>query len=165
MRAYNFQRIAVLVIDDNRNMANVIIHMLKAFGVGETSFARDGTEGLKLLDRKDYDLVIVDEHMSPMSGSEFVRHVRRGDAGPDPMVPIIMVTAHSNVQRVLAARDAGVNEILRKPLSTRMLFKRLTAVVDQQRAFVRTPAYVGPDRRRRQDPAYRGPDRRSTDGR
>jgi DNA-binding NtrC family response regulator len=79
------------------------------------------------------------------------------------MVPVIMITGHSTLQRVAEARDAGVNEFLAKPLTARGVIERISQVVENPRSYVRTGTYFGPDRRRRADPNFTGPWRRSTD--
>jgi DNA-binding response OmpR family regulator len=60
---------------------------------------------------------------------------------------------------ILAARDAGVDEYLIKPLTTAALCAKLEAVLSRRRAFIESEAYVGPDRRRRTAP-FQGADRR-----
>jgi DNA-binding response OmpR family regulator len=53
------------------------------------------------------------------------------------------------MERIRIARDAGVNEILTKPVSPESLYGRLTSVVRQPRPYIETEQYFGPDRRRR----------------
>ena len=79
------------------------------------------------------------------------------------MIPVIMITGHSTMRRVAEARDAGVNELLAKPLTARGVLERLNRIVEHPRPFIRTADYFGPDRRRRADPKFAGPWRRSTD--
>jgi FixJ family two-component response regulator len=80
------------------------------------------------------------------------------------MAPVIMITGHSTMKRVNEARDVGVNEFLSKPVTARGILERITRVVENPRAFVRTQDYFGPDRRRRNDPGYDGLRRRASDG-
>lgn len=56
--------------------------------------------------------------------------------------------AHAERARVVQARDAGVTEYLVKPLSARLLSRRIQAVIEKSRPFVRTKSFFGPDRRR-----------------
>jgi two-component system chemotaxis response regulator CheY len=78
-------------------------------------------------------------------------------------VPIIMITGHTEKQRVEAARDVGVTEFLAKPITAHNLFARIAEIVERPRAFVRCDSYFGPDRRRRQIDDYAGPWRRKED--
>jgi DNA-binding response OmpR family regulator len=76
-----------------------------------------------------------------------------------------MVTGHTERSLVEAARDAGVNEFLAKPITAHNLISRITEILDRPRPFVRCEAYTGPDRRRRRKPDYNGPWRRRDDPR
>jgi DNA-binding response OmpR family regulator len=71
-----------------------------------------------------------------------------------------MLTAHSDKPRVEAARDAGATEFCAKPVTATELLRKVGAVINHPRPFVRSDGYVGPDRRRRDDPDYEGPERR-----
>ena len=78
----------------------------------------------------------------------------------NPFVPIILLTAHTERSRIMAARDAGVTEICAKPVTARQMWEKIVAVVNNPRPFVKTANYLGPDRRRKRE-EYNGPERRS----
>ena len=98
--------------------------------------------------------------MSPLDGMDFVRMVRTGNDSPNQYVPIIMLTGHTEMNRVLEARDSGVHEFLAKPISAKSLYARIRAIIENPREFVRTSMYFGPNRRRRQSATYNGSERR-----
>ncbi len=98
-----------------------------------------------------------------MDGLEFVRLLRTDTNSPNPFVPVIMLTAHTEAKRVVEARDAGVTEFLAKPISAHQLYSRIRAIIEHPRPFVRAKSYVGPDRRRRQEPDFKGPEQRTQD--
>ena len=104
---------------------------------------------------------IVAQAEAALDGLDFVRLVRKGADSPNPYVPIILLTGHTEMHRVLEARDAGVNEILAKPISIKSLFSRIVSIIESPRPFVKSKTYFGPCRRRYQDPNYKGPERRS----
>lgn len=90
--------------------------------------------------------------------------MRTADDSPNPLVPIIMLSAYSERSRVTAARDAGVTEFCCKPITAKEMFSKIVAVINEPRPFIRTRTYFGPDRRRN-DPdkaIYKGPERRKT---
>jgi DNA-binding NtrC family response regulator len=72
-----------------------------------------------------------------------------------------MITGHTEMDRVTAARDAGVTEFLAKPISAKGLYQRIVSVVANPRPFIKTNNYFGPDRRRNNSSNYTGPERRS----
>jgi len=158
-----FDLIKILVVDDNQHIRVLIGQILRAIGITQIYEASDGAEGLQMMRAHDIDIVMTDLSMQPLDGLDFVRLLRNSPDSPNAMVPVIMVTGHSTLKRVADARDAGVNEILTKPLTARGVIDRLYRVIDHPRSFVRTKDYFGPDRRRRNDPDYDGPRRRASD--
>ncbi|MBI1251881.1 MAG: response regulator [Alphaproteobacteria bacterium] len=153
-----------LIVDDNRQMRFLLRSLLSAGGLYRVSEAESAEEALAMMRRTPVDVVLVDWCMRPTDGIAFTRMVRSDPVSPNPYIPIIMVTAHSEKIRVQEARDAGVNTFLVKPVSTRMLFERVQFALNDMRRFVKSPTYFGPDRRFvKDDAAYRGPLRRASD--
>lgn len=159
---YDFSRLSVLLVDDSRHIRSLVGSFLSGFGVGEIHYASDAETGWELFKSLDPDLVITDWHMPPTSGLDLVAAIRTAADSPNPYVPVIMLTGFTELMRVQQARDTGVSNFLAKPLSANSLYRRLCAVVDDQRPFVRVGRYFGPDRRTgRRDSAYSGQDRRT----
>ncbi len=153
----------ILLVDDNQHMRMITSAILQSAGVRNIREVSDGAMALSSLREHPTDLVIVDFNMFPLDGVEFTRLVRNSPDSIDPYLPIIMMTGHSEKNRVVEARDAGVTEFVVKPITAKALFDRIQAVIVRPRAFVKTDGYFGPDRRRMSSAAYTGPKRRSTD--
>ena len=162
MSGYRFDRLKILVVDDNQNMRKLVITILQAFGVLQISEAADGKEAWNMLREANPDVVILDWMMEDMTGIEVVKKVRTSSQTPNPFVPIIMLTGYTQIDHVREARDAGVNEFLAKPVSVKAVMSRLVSVIEHPRPYVRTKAYFGPCRRRRGADEYRGPERRAS---
>lgn len=158
-----YDQLQILVVDDNQHTRLLVTEILRAIGVNNVHEAADGSAGLQQLREHQVDIIFTDLSMQPMDGIEFVRRVRGDADSPNQMAPVVMVTGHFTLAKVAAARDAGVNEFLTKPLTARGVIERLQRVIEHPRPFVRTADYFGPDRRRRQDPEYRGARRRKSD--
>jgi two-component system, chemotaxis family, chemotaxis protein CheY len=156
-------RSIVLVLDDNAHMRTILKELLRAVGFLNVKEAADPVEAFELIKSVGIDLVLVDFAMPIIDGVEFTQMLRRSADSPNPFIPIIMITGHSERSRVNAARDAGVNEFLVKPVTARSLIDRINAVVNNPRAFIKCASYFGPDRRRRKDETYAGPWRRARD--
>jgi CheY-like chemotaxis protein len=154
-------KLRVLVADDNTNMRAIVVAVLKGIGVKDIKEANDGGAALAALNDFNADLAIVDFRMAPIDGVEFTRLVRNAADSRNRYLPIIMLTGYADRARVVEARDAGVTEIVVKPMTSKALISRLQAVIFQPRDFVRTATYFGPDRRRQQSPDYTGPERRT----
>jgi two-component system chemotaxis response regulator CheY len=152
--------LSFLVVDDNRHMVGVLKVLLEAFGVENIHESYDVGGALTAFSEHRPDIVIVDYNMAPLSGVEFVRQVRRAPESPNPYVPILLVTAHTERRRMIEARDAGVTEVLTKPVTAQDLYARIHSIIYQPRPFIASKAYVGPCRRCVADPVYDGPERR-----
>ena len=148
-----------LIVEDNPFMRSIIRSVLRALGALSIKEASDGSAALQIMKVSVPDIIIVDWEMHPIDGLEFVKLVRRSKDSPDPFVSIIMLSGHSEHNRVMEARDAGVNEFVVKPISAGALFKRIQQVIEAPRPFVKSKTYLGPDRRRREFP-YQGSERR-----
>lgn len=155
--------IHVLVVDDNKQMRFLVRCLLRAGGITKVTEAETGAQAFEVMRARPVDLIIVDWKMAPVDGLAFTNMVRRNHDSPNPYVPILMLTAHTEISRVAAARDAGVSGFVKKPISARLLFDRISSVLTDTRMFVRTGTFFGPDRRFGQDPHYAGPLRRDSD--
>lgn len=154
-----FDKVSVLVVDDSAYMRHLLLTLLQALNVSAVHLAINGEEAWELLNKHEPDLVITDAAMVPGDGFMFAKRLRSLRGRALGMIPIIMVSGHTDLASVERARDIGVTEFLSKPISPRSLYERMLQVVDRPRPFVETPTYRGPDRRRRSAP-YAGEDRR-----
>jgi two-component system, chemotaxis family, chemotaxis protein CheY len=159
----DLSNVSVLVIDDHEFIRSAVTKMLRAFGIRELVDMGDAAEALQLMDGGIVNLVVCDYLMSPMSGIDFTRAVRAASDSQNQEVPIILLTGHTRVEVLATARDAGVTDILAKPVSPKTLLNRIVHVFDNPREFIRSPTYAGPDRRRRSIP-WPGVERRGAKG-
>lgn len=143
------QKIKILVVDDQDFLRSVLRQILGVLGARRISEATDGEAAWVKILSNPPDLVIVDWEMEGVDGIELVRRIRHDKDSPDRFLPIIMLTAYSEHPRITAARDAGVNEFVVKPISAKTLFSRLNSVIEHPRRYINTKNFFGPDRRRR----------------
>jgi len=162
---YNFRDITVMIIDDSRFQRALLRSIMTSFSFG-TILEMDNVvtaEGVLRERTSKPDLVLLDQRMEPIDGLTYAQRIRSNDAHPLHTVPIIMVTAHADLDTVKAARNAGVTEFLVKPVSAQALMARILSVVERPRPFVRTKTFFGPCRRRQSLEEYAGPLRRRDD--
>lgn len=156
----NIEDISVMVVEDDRISAQLTEAMLRKIGVKDVSFATNGSEALDLLAQRSVDCVVCDGVMPNIDGLEFTIRVRTGFAQSAANMPIMLLTARQEETWANAARDAGANEFVNKPVSLERLEGALRAMLFEPRKFIKTRGYVGPDRRTFDDPNYAGPERR-----
>lgn len=118
----------VLVVDDYQTMIRIIKNLLKQLGFQNIDEASDGQAALKLIQSKEYGLVISDWNMEPMTGLELLQQVR-GSNEHYSDVPFIMVTAESKTENVIAAKQAGVNNYIVKPFNAETLKGKIASVL------------------------------------
>ena len=148
----DFNRLRFLIVDDNPHMRRILRTLLHSFGAREVHEAEDGAAGLEAYSNHGPDVVILDWIMPIFDGLELTQMIRQPDVMTNPFVPIILLTAHTGKRRVLAARDAGVTEVLAKPISAKSLHDRIVATMARPRKFIRTETYFGPEQRRELKP-------------
>lgn len=163
MGGYRFDRLRILVVDDNAHMRKLVVTILQAFGATQIFEAADGESAWSIAREMNPDVIFLDWMLDGMNGLDLARLIRTSPSTPNPFVPIIMLTGYSQIDHVIQARDAGVNEFLAKPVSVKAILSRLIAVIEYPRPYVRTKVYFGPCRRRRARDTYGGPERRSPD--
>jgi two-component system, chemotaxis family, chemotaxis protein CheY len=163
MSKQQYDRLLVLVVDDNHYMRTIVSAMLRSIGITQIREASDGAEALALCKDWRPDIIIMDLIMDQLDGLETARLIRTAKDSAVPYVPIIMMSGHADRQTVMDARDAGINEFVVKPMTAKALIDRITKLINADRAWIKAKNYTGPDRRRRHPPKYTGKMRRHTD--
>ena len=130
------QSISVLIVEDNQYMRKVVRNILVNIGVKNIHEACDGIAGLEAIRMFAPDLVILDWEMPLLNGAELVRIVRSPGVFPTPHLPIIMLSGYAERWRVLEAQRLGANEFLIKPVSGKILFERIVAILKKPRPAV-----------------------------
>jgi DNA-binding response OmpR family regulator len=108
----------IVAVDDDEDLRQLMaIHLTK--GGYEVATAADGPSGLALIRRRVPDVVVLDVAMPGMSGVEVCRQLR--NMQDTVAVPIVMVTARTQVAFEMEGRLAGADAYLAKPYTARTL--------------------------------------------
>ena len=116
----------ILVVDDDRNLRKIIATNLELAGYDVTA-AANGEEALTALEQLQPDLVILDVMMPAMDGYEVARRIRAHPV--NARVPIIMLTAKSEVEDKISGFDAGADDYITKPFGPQELLARVKAKI------------------------------------
>ena len=111
----------ILIVEDERAIADVEKAYMERDGYA-AEIAGNGAAALELFHRDSYDMVLLDLMLPGMSGVEVCHEIRKTS-----QVPIIMLTALSSEDDVVAGLDAGADDYVVKPFSPRVLMARIRA--------------------------------------
>lgn len=152
----------VVVVDPQPHSARFTGELMRNVAHSQVWVAESNDKAIKMVGSYDPHIIFVEMQAGDVNGAEFTRALRRSRL-KCRYAPVIMVTSQATAGGILAARDAGVHEFLRKPFTMKDLLRRLEAVTLRQRDWVEAVGYIGPDRRRFNSGDYSGPLKRRSD--
>ena len=115
----------ILIIEDDEKIARVIQLELEHEGY-EVSIAHTGRDGLALVEKGEFDLVILDVMIPELNGMEVLRRIRQDD---NEMV-VIMLTARNSIYDKVNGLDLGANDYMTKPFEIEELLARIRHIYD-----------------------------------
>ena len=109
----------ILLVEDEKLMAMFIEMELNHEGY-KVDVAYDGRDGLNIAERNECDLILLDIMIPGLNGIEVCRRIRQSS-----QVPIIMLTAKSDISDKVLGLDVGANDYLTKPFAIEELLARI----------------------------------------
>ncbi len=113
----------ILVVDDFSTMRRIVKNVLKQLGFSNFEEAENGEMALGMLQKGEFEFVVSDWNMPVMDGLTLVEKIRADDALKG--LPILMVTAEAEKDKVIAAVKAGVNNYIVKPFTADTMKEKL----------------------------------------
>lgn len=118
----------VLVVDDQKSMRGLAIYYLKQIDFEEIDEAESARDALMQMQKKRYDLLLLDWNMEGMSGIDLLKAIR---SIPElNKIKIIMATSERSVDKVDEAKSHGADHYVVKPYELRDLEMRIAKVFD-----------------------------------
>ena len=124
------QSYKILVVDDEEHIRKILKFKLEKHGYAVIT-AENGEVALQIIRRESPDLVILDLMMPKMDGFEVCKRIRRNFQ--TAQIPIIMLTAKSDMADKIKGLGGGANDYLIKPYSNEELLLRVKNVLDWNR--------------------------------
>ena len=119
----------ILVVEDNKTTAKTIALFLEGEGA-KVTLAFSGTEGLSKAMVKDFDAAILDWMLPGMDGVTLCRKLR--EKSP---LPIIMLTAKTTEDDIVAGLEAGADDYVKKPFQAKELVTRVKSALRRRHSF------------------------------
>ncbi len=114
----------ILLVEDEANLRRTLSDLLKSDGY-EVTTAADGLQAQELAMSQPFDLIILDIMLPSRSGLDVCRHLRKHDVN----IPILMLTARSELTNKVQGFKAGGDDYLTKPFETPELQARVEALL------------------------------------
>jgi two-component system, NtrC family, response regulator HydG len=137
-------RTRVLVVDDDEDLCQVLERRLASRGL-DVQWRSSAEDGLALIAETDFDLVLTDLQMEGMGGFSFIERVH----GMRPATPLVVLTGHGTIDRVIAAMRFGAYDFLTKPVDGTLLDIVVDRALSDRRLkeeILRLRAQVAPER-------------------
>lgn len=117
----------LLLAEDEKELSNALVTILKHNNYSVDA-VYDGLEALDYLKAENYDGAILDIMMPKMDGLTVLKKLR--DSGSD--LPVLMLTAKSEIDDKVAGLDSGADDYLTKPFATKELLARIRSMTRRQ---------------------------------
>ena len=118
---------SVLVVDDEESVATTIEAILKMDGHDVTAVT-SGTEAVRLLNERQYDVVLTDLRLGDMDGVDILREVQR----TSPDTAAIMLTGYASLESAVAALRSGAYDYLMKPSDVEELRATVNRAIERR---------------------------------
>ncbi len=128
----------LLLVEDERELSKALVTILKHHNYSVDA-AYDGEEALLFLENEDYDAVILDIMMPKLDGISTLKQLRK-NGNP---IPVLMLTAKSELDDRVAGLDAGADDYLSKPFETKELIARIRAITRRKSEFINSTLCYG----------------------
>jgi len=122
-------KMKILVVDDFSTMRRIVKNILKQLGYENIDEAEDGAQAYSKLQSGGYDFVVSDWNMPNMDGLELLKKIRSDERLK--ALPVLMVTAEAEKDKVITAIQAGVNNYVVKPFTAEVLKEKMDRVFEK----------------------------------
>lgn len=128
----------LLLAEDEKALSKALATILERNNYSVDA-AYDGQEALDYLETGNYDGVILDIMMPKVDGITVLREIRKKGS----LIPVLLLTAKSEVDDKVLGLDAGANDYLAKPFNSRELLARIRAMTRTQTAQANSQLKIG----------------------
>jgi two-component system cell cycle response regulator len=129
MKGGNMEKLQILIIDDDPGLRKTLADILTANGY-ETAAAKDGREGLELLNRYSVNLALIDLGLPDISGIDLLERIKAGS----PFTEAIVLTGNATLDSAIEATNRGAFSYIVKPYEPEQLLLHIRRAFEKQRA-------------------------------
>lgn len=122
-------KMKIMVVDDFSTMRRIVKNVLKQLGYDNIEEAEDGAQALAKLKNGGFEFMVSDWNMPNMDGLGLLKAVRMDPALKD--LPVLMVTAEAEKEKVVTAIQAGVNNYVVKPFTAEVFKEKMDRIFEK----------------------------------
>ncbi|MBL7929347.1 MAG: response regulator [Bacteroidia bacterium] len=122
------KRFKVLVVDDEPEILELLQYNFNKKGL-EVAVARNGQEGLEMIEQDPPQIIVLDIMMPVMNGIEMCRQLRQHEQFRS--IPILFLSATNDDMLILSAMSAGGNHFVSKPIRLNLLFELVSNLYNE----------------------------------
>jgi phosphoserine phosphatase RsbU/P len=119
----------ILVVDDNENNRDLLFSQLTRQGY-TVSMAVNGRQALEMIDKKEYDLILLDLLMPEIDGYQALENIKKNEKKKH--IPVIMISALDEMENVIRCIEIGAEDYLPKPFNKVLLRARIGASLEKK---------------------------------
>jgi CheY-like chemotaxis protein len=120
----------VLVVDDVPENRDLLVRRLQRLGINEIEQAANGVEALAAIERRNFDLVLLDIMMPELDGFGVLERLKANGRVND--LPIVVISALSEIEPVVRCIELGAEDFIFKPFNPTLLRARVTATLEKK---------------------------------
>jgi two-component system alkaline phosphatase synthesis response regulator PhoP len=124
----NSKLFKVLVVDDEPEILELLQYNFNKKGL-QVAVARNGQEGLEMIQQDPPQIIVLDIMMPVMNGIEMCRQLRQDEQFRN--IPILFLSATNDDMLILSAMNAGGNHFISKPIRLNLLFELVSNLYDE----------------------------------
>ncbi len=147
-----YQNVDLLLVDPKAQNRSSLRHTLNDLDFCEIRFGSTVADVLRAIDTRVPDLIITDSDLQDGDVCKLIQSIRSNQIGPNPFLPIIVITWNPSNEIVDRVVNCGADDLLVQPISRAQLKDRINVLTFNRKPFVVTATYIGPDRRKQPRP-------------
>jgi len=132
------ENINILIVEDEQRLAAILKKQLEESGFN-AEIAFDGYNGKQLVEKKKYNLIILDINLPLINGYDLCKEIRKTNIN----IPIIMLTAFGTPDNKIAGFDVGADDYIVKPFDFRELLARVNVFIRRSDSNVMISEMIG----------------------
>ena len=116
----------ILIIDDEKSIRRTLREILE-YEKYQVDEAADGIEGIALIEKEKYDIILCDIKMPKMDGIEVLEKIMQMSSD----MPVVMISGHGNIETAVEAVKKGAYDFIAKPLDLNRLLVTIRNAMDK----------------------------------